>query len=119
MQARPKTEFEERSGDRLVNEVILSSVFICSLETFGFVFLFKFFLKAGQGYSNAAFAGKTHTNEDGKLLSTTVLLFLNEFLCGSSTAEGSSYTFKGKALIEKMNYGSKQDMANIFLTVSS
>lgn len=82
-------------------------------------FPFKFFFKSGHGYSNAAFVGKNHTNEDGKLLITTVLLFLNEFLCGSSIAEGSSDTFKGKALIEMMNYGSKQDTANIFLTVSS
>lgn len=49
------------------------------------------------------------------------MLFLaqHESLWGSSVAEGSSETLKGKTLIEMMNYASRQDLANIFVTFSS
>lgn len=40
MLARPKTGFEQGGGVRLVNEVSLSSLFMCSVETFEFVFNF-------------------------------------------------------------------------------
>lgn len=43
--ARVKREFEQDGGDRLGNEMILSSIFVCSVETSGFVCLIKIFRK--------------------------------------------------------------------------
>lgn len=43
---------------------------------------------------------------------------MNSFV-GSPMAEGSPETLKGKALVEMMSYSSKQDTANVFLTVHS
>lgn len=58
MLARPKIGYEQGIRDRLVTGVILSLLFICSIETFGFVSLFKNFLEVRRGHSNAVFVGK-------------------------------------------------------------
>lgn len=77
-----------------VTEEILSSLFLCSIETSAVVKE----KKKRHGHSNAAFVGKKKKKKN-----STVLSISAELCC----AEGSSETLKGKVLIELMNYKSK------------